>query len=603
MIQAIKELGEFKLKEEGRDTSNLLSILVQDPNQDGKYPKVLVAVFKKVNNRFKYSHTSIEDTSKSKIEKYLYRRGASNGPDYTPTAKITEVEKFFENKVKGWFKNYSGYDDPDAFILDDLKVAVEESEQEIIKDLSNKLNEIKPSLQRTEGCLFTIAIEEKNELKYLGDFPIFRRLLVELAMNDYRKILKTDHVCGVCGVKKTEVYGEAIPIPFYTLDKPGYIAGGFKKKFAWKNAPVCLECSLKIEEGKKFLDTYLKQKMGGQQYYLIPKFILGVEEIDAVIETFFYYSTHKDEVLKERNLAKITEDEKEILEALGELNDVLNYNFLFFSAPNRQVFKINLLVEDILPSRLNTIFEVKKEVEKYEIFQNIPVNKSKGKYENVNFRFDEFRQFAPSQKDFLEIVYKTFRGVGIKSTILFSWFMRKISQEFIHDRPLKLLVLKAFISFLFFKRLGIISQTNYLTKKGGGFMNELKEKAESFFNNFPDTFSTPAHKAIFLLGVLTQKLLNIQFQERGATPFRKHLKSLKMSEKDFKALLPKIQNKLEEYGKNYYHSLESLISEYFLEAGNNWKISTDELNFYFVLGMNLTDQIDNILNSTKQNGD
>jgi len=64
--------------------------------------------------------------------------------------------------------------------------------------------------------------------------------------------------------------------------------------------------------------------------------------------------------------------------------------------------------------------------------------------------------------------------------------------------------------------------------------------------------------------------------------------------------LPKIQNKLEEYKKNYYRPLESLISVYFLEAGKNWKIATDELNFYFVLGMNLEEEVDTALNLTRE---
>ncbi|RLE07540.1 hypothetical protein DRJ00_07940 [Candidatus Aerophobetes bacterium] len=46
MIQAIKELGEYKLKREGRDTSHdILSTLVQDPDQTGRYLFVFVIVF------------------------------------------------------------------------------------------------------------------------------------------------------------------------------------------------------------------------------------------------------------------------------------------------------------------------------------------------------------------------------------------------------------------------------------------------------------------------------------------------------------------------------------------------------------------------------
>jgi CRISPR-associated protein Csh1 len=48
-----------------------------------------------------------------------------------------------------------------------------------------------------------------------------------------------------------------------------------------------------------------------------------------------------------------------------------------------------------------------------------------------------------------------------------------------------------------------------------------------------------------------------------------------------------MQNKLEEYNKNYYRGLEALISKYMLQAGDGWNISKDEVSFYFVLGMNL----------------
>lgn len=585
MLQAIKELGELKLKKEERDTSDLLSILVQNPNQDGKCPKTLVAVFKKKEIELKYSDTRIEDVSKSRVEKYLYCRGASQGPDNTPTAKITEIEKFFKNKVKGWFKKYKNHKDP---LINNLKTAIEDSEPEILKDLSNKLEDIRPALKRNQGCLFTLAIEEE-ELRYVGDFSVFKDLLIHSVREGYQKIVRTNHTCAVCGEKKDEVYGNAIPIPFYTLDKPGYIAGGFQKEKAWKNAPVCLECSLKIHEGKKFLDTNLKQRMGGQQYYLIPKFILGVEGIEEVIDTFFSYSTHPDELLSERALKRITGDEKDILEALGELKDVLTYNFLFFSAPNPQVFKIDLLVEDVLPSRISTIFKAKREAEEHEIFKNA----------NVEFRFDEFRIFAPSQKIFLEVVDKTFRGTNLDPDLLFSWFMTPIRQGFVNESYLKPLILRAFVSLLFFRKLGILPQKGHL-EIGGEFMTELKERAETFFKRFSDTFLTPAHKVVFLLGVLSQKLLNIQFRDRGATPFRKNLKGLRMQEEDFKELLPKIHNKLEEYGKNYYRELESLISEYFLQAGKGWHINTGELNFYFVLGMNLVDEVDKVLNLTKE---
>ena len=104
-------------------------------------------------------------------------------------------------------------------------------------------------------------------------------------------------------------------------------------------------------------------------------------------------------------------------------------------------------------------------------------------YEDVEFRFDAFRQFTPSRKAFLEVVDKTFRGVPFQQYLVFSWFMRKIRQRFVNEMYLKPLVLQAFVSFIFFKELGILPKSEHF-RKGGHFMTELKEKRrekEEFF--------------------------------------------------------------------------------------------------------------------------
>ncbi len=63
MIQAIKELGEIKLKIEGRDVSDPLSILVQNPKPE-QYPYTFLIVFKKNGTKLSYSHIQLEETSK-----------------------------------------------------------------------------------------------------------------------------------------------------------------------------------------------------------------------------------------------------------------------------------------------------------------------------------------------------------------------------------------------------------------------------------------------------------------------------------------------------------------------------------------------------------
>ena len=133
-----------------------------------------------------------------------------------------------------------------------------------------------------------------------------------------------------------------------------------------------------------------------------------------------------------------------------------------------------------------------------------------------------------------------------------------------------------------------------MDEKGSGMQSienleglPLEQKVERFFEANQSFFTSDAKKATFLEGVLTQNLLNIQWNDKKATPFRAKLHGLKMNEALIKRLLPEIQNKLEEYGKNYYRDLESIIAHYFVLAGVNWKEADDELSFYFVLGMDM----------------
>jgi CRISPR-associated protein Csh1 len=595
MLTAIKELGEIKLEMEGKDISDIVSILVEDPNNNGRFPYMLVVIFEENNGQLIYSGIQPEQTDKSKVVKYLYRFYSPNGPDYTLTVRISEsISKVFHNKIQPWFKRNPS----ETPFLKEFERAFTEHKEEILKDLETKWETLEKGLKQGQRGAITFGIRKSGVLYYLGDLEEFRELLVNKVKERYEQILKREHICSVCGRVVDEVYGNAIPFAFYTVDKPGYIAGGFNEHEAWKNAPVCLECSLKIEEGKKLLDERLTFRMGGQRYYLIPKFIFGGRGDEDLIIELFGKTEESPEVLAE--LKKLSEDEREILSSLKELDDIVTFNFMFYETPTRSTFRINLLIEDVLPSRLNQLFQAKEKADRCDFLHNVKVKKNK--YDNIEFRFNEFKRFTPSNKAFLEIVDKSFRGLPTDRDLIFSWLMGRIIPSFIKNEYLKPLVLRGLSALLFFNELGILKLSLSRMKDGGGeMMTEIGPDAEGFFGRYEEAFPASAHKALFLLGALTQKLLDIQFATRGSTPFRKNLKGLKMKEEDFRGLLPKIQNKLEEYGKNYYQSLESLISEYFLLAGRGWGMSTDEMNFYFVLGMNLHDEISKALGLKEKN--
>jgi len=273
-------------------------------------------------NEVSYSHISLEGTDKEKSMKYLYRRASSQGPNYTPTCITGEnFQKTLKNRIEGWFKKIKKskkgqvifelkteekkVEVPLAPIFENLLEAFRENKSKIFEDLTQKWEEVRTYLKTKggTGVVLTIGFSDADgNIKYMGDFPEFCDFLLNCKVFKLRGIFKEKHSCSICQ-RYTEVYGNAITdiFKFYTLDKPGYIAGGFEKLNAWKNFPVCLDCALKIEEGKDFLDSYLQFSMGRNNYYLIPKFILGVEEAKETINEFFatVTTTRSKDTLKE----------------------------------------------------------------------------------------------------------------------------------------------------------------------------------------------------------------------------------------------------------------------------------------------------------------
>ena len=143
--------------------------------------------------------------------------------------------------------------------------------------------------------------------------------------------------------------------------------------------------------------------------------------------------------------------------------------------------------------------------------------------------------------------------------------------------------------------LEVLEKLKLLKNKKKGEMKEMVEKNEknqiflNFLENHKETFDSDIKRAIFLEGVLTQKLLN-QPEQRESKAFYSRLNSLKMNEKIIKRIFVEVINKLTEYKKkHYYLELEKMIATYF--TSSNFKdLTNDEMSYYFVLGMNLVDK-------------
>jgi CRISPR-associated protein Csh1 len=583
MLEAVKELGELVIQ---RENKNLLESLIEDPNSNGRYNNVIAIIFKKEGNNLYFSDVEVEEYKRDFIMRYLYRSGSANGPDFSPTAKLTEPEKTFPIKILGWFnktlkdKNID-LSTEDRMFLERIQEELEENKEYIVQ----KIREIRQDIPKKEYIFITVKIEEDGEDYYPGDLEVFKRSLIKNVERKELEIFSEKEVCSICKEEKDVVIGNAGVYAFYTLDKPGFIVGGFDKDLAWRNFPVCLDCKRAMEEGKRFIRENLRFSFAGIPYQLIPKFILGKDYIKDIVDIFS--DSSKIISLKKEVKKACLADEEEILDYLSETQDLLTLNFLFIKE-QQSAEKILLLIEDVFPSRLKSIFLAKGYVDR--LFDE-------------NFTFRTIRNFFSKSdpnkgsydldKYFLEVVDSIFKNKSIDRSFIMDFLMKRIRDRFIKDDYLAVCIKEAFMVVIFLERLNLLEME----------VKDMETRLfDELFKKYEPTFEAPAKKGLFLLGALTELLLRRQFKERGSKPFMKELKSLKMDQKDFIGLLPKIQNKLEEYdafdkGKRI---LAEEASHYLLLAGDSWGMGVDEMNFYFACGMNLVQEVADIIYPDKE---
>ena len=533
-----------------------------------KADKVLILNFDKNGN---FKGVELEGFSKDKLPKYLYKKAkGSNPPTLTPTLILNRGKRKPTDKKSPTMKTLENLEkalkscgeiEGNIPHLNLEKERIEESIEETIKDIPKK-----------EKVLLTLKVDGK----YIGELEGFKKAVEKLSAQEGKES-KGKAVCSVC-LEEKEVSGDISPYKFYTIDKPGYISGGFDKKEAYRNFPLCYECKRYIEEGKRLIENKLRFSLSGLRYQLIPEFITDKEEVvHEVVETLFNDDIRKIK-LSNREKRVLLSDEDYILDLLSEEGDFLSVNFLFLES-QQGAERILLHLQDIYPSRIRQLFDAKGTVEKFLGLENFT-------YGTVYWFFsksDPSKRNPDLQKYFLEIMDKTFRGIKIDDRFLIRFLLGRIRDSIKRSEEGYLWSIKDAFGVLLFVKL----------TTGEVVMEKMEfESLEDFLSSLP-AVDTDLKKGLFLMGALTERLLRVQRNERGSKPFLKKLKGLKMNETDLKGLLPEIRMKLEEYDR--YRAGEDrlfkLASEYLSKAPSKWNMSVEEMNFYFALGMGMFDKL------------
>jgi CRISPR-associated protein Csh1 len=624
MIQSFIDLQDIEVQnlDISTDQKNIIKnekidILAEEIPTDYKVILILLN-----ENNYKYEDIEIEEV-KDNGKKYLLITGGSGGTNYTPTAKLTEVEKTLEKKIFKYFiskvnklknKNY-------AFI-NEINKELQEKKETIKKYIKNLINEKK---NKKDKYLVTIAFQrDNNKILYLAD--LVNKDSINKDLNNFDQIIIEDFeknlgkpeeaICFACNEYKN-VYPKGFPIKFYTFDKLNYIAGGFKESDMYKNFPLCLDCIYKIRKGYNIIQKYFSFRIGKIDYYLIPSFVYANEQLRQELVNSFFNNLIKNKKDTLKQIKRITRDEREILYELSEQNSFIIYNFLFYEKDNN-AFKIKMYIQSVLPSNIHKIqTSIEKALNKIQKLLSI----------SIDFRLDDLKQIVnDDEKIFLSLLNNIFTLKLIPKKVIFSNLVLFLQREWLNKLPsailkkeeqkskkeLERIVNITFIFLLMLMYLNILKDyDNFALEKEEINMDNLSKinSIDDFFESFKEAFPNDLLKGIFLLGILTKYLLIYQLKNKGSIPFIKNIRNLKMNETDFKNLFRELENKLYEYEIAHKQDLQKLkekISYYFLQSGANWKnkypgLLNEELNYYFVLGMNLYDKIKETIEKEEEN--
>ena len=319
-MESIRNIGDLRYNHINSE-DKLLEIFTEDINSNGRYDKVLEIRLKDIGDKLVFDKINKREYDNNLKFKYLYRSGSSNGTDITPTAKITTPQKTYQKKIVPSIKEAIDYIKITKNISENKLFNEEEllkSVYSLLKDNDLILEEINKKFNETPTkeryYILTIVIEKNQDEIYVGDFEVFKNRIREIPIQKFyysktnnKTSRAEDKYCSLCHNKK-EVFGLASPFAFYTIDKPGYICGGFDYESSWKNYPVCKECAIKLELGKLYLDEELLLSFYGRRFYLIPKLI---------------YNNQLEEILKKYKIEKLPlVDSENNLKGLITIKDI-----------------------------------------------------------------------------------------------------------------------------------------------------------------------------------------------------------------------------------------------------------------------------------------
>lgn len=551
------------------------------PDSAAKLDNAIIIDIAANRDVYKFNDINIMECSENNSLKFLLKKKSSNGPNYGPTAIITNKKDFnktYQGKIITWFKGFKSNtpfelnkEDTNALtgIYDILK-----ADEAVILERYGKID-----LNSKSTNLLTVSIN--------GMLPFENGLIRKCYTMLVRERQQNKHIgtCCMCTEKNVPLLQKCEVFKFYTLDKPGFISGGFDEDMAYRNYPVCLDCEVALKNGKEYVKNNLQFSFCGINYYLIPSTTTGLSTLDEIL--IIFEKMNKAFSFKREHFADYKVSVEDIWFYLKEESDIFSVRVIFMKQ-EQSAERILGDTREIFPSRFKELYDAREQVN--QVFAS--VIKNTGEF---NFWFmrifllktDAMMKNPDLDALFLSIVRAVLVRESVEMRVLLPYFMRPIRQLFQdNDRQYDWykLTLKALMVIRFLIEVGCLNM-----KEGVKLDSNLPE----LLGKYNPGLGNDIGCALFLTGAVVKKVMNIQLREIKSSPFKERLHGLKMRKENVQGIITGAMQKMMEY-KRYSNVSKAIFENIYgliLKTPEVWDLTVDEINFYISAGMVLQKEV------------
>ncbi|MEO1628536.1 MAG: TM1802 family CRISPR-associated protein, partial [Bacteroidota bacterium] len=356
--KAIIEIGKLKGAKKELPFQNFVDNLF--PEVDNYVMLEVVFVFSTAHEGFdcRFREVDLVNVSTKNYSRYAYRKGSARGGDVTFTTKMGDVDKKFRTFYPKQVEDAIQFSAAKGFAIEEaifraLKNCLLQEGETVKKQVRQSFESMGKKEQAKTG--FSIRCEGLAGRQYLADFDSLRaRILQAGTSGKSTKHSVTseghDSLCSCCLTQKPLLHGFASPFKYASVDKTGFVSGFFLQKNNWKNYPICSDCALDFELGKKYVAQHLSKNFYDKSYFLIPKLVIGsnpqlLNKVLQLLTDFKYQESDKEQLISREMVLM-----RRIAREEGQHNRFA-LNLLFYKErQDKGAIKIRLFLEQIFPS-------------------------------------------------------------------------------------------------------------------------------------------------------------------------------------------------------------------------------------------------------------